>query len=1097
MRRAVCVFLSIVVLTVCAAERPLKTPCRISFTFDGVGATVESWGISINTKPHWANKSLMQSSAYYIFPTGGSTRLGHEVCKRGEKIDVVLTHYSDHSSVEVKNCANGKTIGYAPLVLRTNMKRPAYLKIKEGEEFVKDLKIDESIADAPIDDKPPVAPDGYVTVFSDHFPGETENWGAKRTTPGILSIPKKSYFCYSYPILVPGLKVDDGLIRFAAFIEDATTLAVRFRASEHGDAYYYVQLSGSKESRFFRKEVGKPAVAIGMGSKLKARGRVSFELAFTGNRMSVRANGKEIVAAEDATFGCGGVYLCGSSDSETRLFAFDVFGKKGGKTSWTPVKEEKKTAESSVKDVAMPEPIAAYAERGDHADKNFLWHEGRPYVPLAGSDGQYFLLYEPAAIGDERVWDRIRDGKILADIRKYGLTWQGVFLRLVDYIDPTRTDHAFTEDYGLGGVSRVMDIAGDKFRVTSARRGLIPYFSYTTCVRTPRKMHVVGVLVPNDVERYLGVFPLPNESGSFGVATGRTFPLDGKNYFTYACYYPRDVKTEWIFLNNIFRKYVYEPLHWEGEKSGAAIGGLWMMEPVGNETDYLPKVTPPKDGEERQLGDYFQRAGFIFSNFGVKANIKGQTEKDRADRIRAFGAWLDHARFAGCNNAQVCWLGTDWLIHKGDNNNIGYDTKLFAKYKKVPYDYVTELCPELSKRGMKTLASTATYNIDNFAKSEYGFTDEDLRVKGDGEPDCGFGTQKLEPASERVKRVYCDILKELALKVKDEACVEGIAISIDGFFTFAGGWGELPLKRFEKECGVKLPSYLAAEAHTFVTNNPPVLAKWYDWRAKDTKKIVCRLRDTIRAVNPNWALVVRILTDYSYRFKKDLEDCQREALLKEGVDPDLFKDEEGIVFVPRSFYEHKVSMLPGEWSYKYEHGVTDIPTKFGTGHHQWTGYWESPGMFTAFSKYTYGWLGCPNTLPVGRASLDTFLFHLANENIRMMTYQAWESALEQSEHLLRRIGAAYRALPIAEPKVFGGRVGFEGDLAASDVKIAWYGDRLAIINPTNKAGTITLKDVGTRTLKELGRQRLYESGFFVRSFEIDVEPYDLLVFEKQ
>ena len=204
-----------------------------------------------------------------------------------------------------------------------------------------------------------------------------------------------------------------------------------------------------------------------------------------------------------------------------------------------------------------------------------------------------------------------------------------------------------------------------------------------------------------------------------------------------------------------------------------------------------------------------------------------------------------------------------------------------------------------------------------------------------------------------------------------------------------------------------------------------------------------------------------------------------------------------MAFVPRTFYEHKVALLPGKWSYKYEHGVTDIPTKFGTGHHQWTGYWESPGMFTAFSKYTYGWLGCPNTLPLGRAPLDTFLFHLANENIRMMTYQAWESALEQSEHLLRRVGAAYRALPIAEPRDFTGTVSFGGDLTAADVKIAWYGDRLAIINPSDKAGFVTLKGIGADTLKELGRQRNYRaSGFFSKSFEIEVEPYDLLVFAK-
>lgn len=142
-------------------------------------------------------------------------------------------------------------------------------------------------------------------------------------------------------------------------------------------------------------------------------------------------------------------------------------------------------------------------------------------------------------------------------------------------------------------------------------------------------------------------------------------------------------------------------------------------------------------------------------------------------------------------------------------------------------------------------------------------------------------------------------------------------------------------------------------------------------------------------------------------------------------------------------------------------------------------------MFPTFSKYKIGWLGCPNTIPVGRQMLETFTGHLANENIRYMAYQAWESAIEETEHLLRRMAAAYRALPIAEPRPFAGKVeGWPG------LRVAWYGDRLAVINPTARAGRVRVPS--GRALVEYGRHRPYrpEDG----AVEVDVKPFDLLVF---
>ena len=1085
----------------------VAAPSRVTVVVKGGTSdfSVTSWNVAAALVNHWSDRKLMQARGYYLRPSGGSDSFGNAVLGRKEDrpITIVIEQFSDHATLAVTEEGGASPLVYAPFVVRNGMKAPNTLTIKGDSSAIVSMKVEEGIPDADGGDVAPVAPEGHHLVFSDHFRGYTENWGPRRlTTPGLMSIQKKNYFCYSYPMFLPGLVVEDGVIAFDAMVQANTTGTVRFRASETADDYYaFTFKGGAYASVSFSKVVdGKEATMPGKGSKLKAKGRVRFELRLDGAKMTATANGEKVAWAEDGDFTSGGVYICGCHESVVQFCSFDVFGKDGGKTAWHKVKEAVAASESAVRELPLspvePEKGAVFVDaagRTHHwrADRSFVWYDGLPYVPLAGSDGQYFLLHEPKAVGDSRVFSRIRDDKALADIRAHGLTWQGVFLRLVDYVDPAKTDHAFSEDCGIGGTSRLESIAGDTFRVTSPRKSLVPYFSYTVNYRKARKMHVVAVLVPNDVERYLGVFPLPNESGSFGVATGRTFPLDGRNYFAYACYYPRDVRTEWIFLNNTYARSVRKGNTWP-KNGGGAMGGFWVMEPVGDETDFIPKATPPASGPERTIGDYNQRPGALFSNFGVKADAKAATPEASAARRAAFGSWIDHVRFAGCNDAQVCWLGIDWLVGNGANN-VGYDTAIFPKKRALAYDYPSELCPEIERRGMTTLASTATFNVDDYTKKEMGLVGEDIRIGTDGNPVKSFGTDRMEPAAPRVRELYRKVVREVAEAAKNSPAIRGVAISLDGFFTLEGGWGEYPLKRFERECGVKLPSYEAAAAHNFITNDAARLLKWRNWRARDGHALICSLRDEVKAVRPDWTLFVRCLTPYSYKFEKRQGVDQRAMLLKDGIDPDLYRNEEGMVFLPRTWYESKITLQPGEWSFQYDHGVMDVPTRYGTGHHQWTGYWESPGMFPNGSKYTYGWLGCPNTIPVGRTMLETFTYHLANENVRCWSYQAWESALESTEHLLRRMATAYRALPVAEPvDVVDGVSARGGGISPVDVKVAWYGDRLGVVNPTPKGGVLRIKV--DSDMIEYGRLRHYRRGLFSRAIDVEVLPYDLLVF---
>lgn len=1049
------------------AERP-AFPFAVTCEVEGKNLLVETAGLQENFCRHWAEDASGVLRAAYVEYRGQSAATGGGVYGQKTPLVVEIRHFREHSSVTVVEKPTGRLLQYAPFVARTGRENPVRLRLTASRTdaaiplVVRNLSVDTSLADEPAVPPAPQPPAGHRVVFSDSFMGVTEKWGAKTTCPGVLTIAKKTYFNYSYPILVPDLVVSDGIVAYTVLMEDETSGEVRFRVGDQADDYYTFAFSGGKAGCGFAvKRDGQDAKRIGTRGSVRSRGKVRFEVSFHGERLEAFANGELVAAARDASYASGQVFLCGSTVAATRLTAFDVFAAEAAERVYTD---------------------AAGRDHRYHVDSGFLWYDGEPFIPLVDSDEQYFLRYEPAKCPDARAWNRLRDHSALADIAAHGLTWQGVFLKLVDYIDPALRDHAFHEDGGLGGASRLLEIDGDIFRVTSPRKALLPYFSYTTSAEVPHKMHVVAVLVPNDVERYLGVYPLPSESGAFGVATGRTFPCDHTNRATYACYYPRDAKTEWIFLSNVFQRDVKRHMTWS-DRSGGAIGGLWMMEPIGRETDYLPRVTPPVSGSERILGDYNQTPNFIFRNFGVAAGRDDKTPQGRNGRRAAIAGWLDHARFAGLNHAEVCWLGVDWLVHDGQNN-VGYDTRLFADYRAA-YDYPSEFVPELAKRGMTTFVSSATFNVRDPFKAKLGLSESDVLVRPDGSRGQKFGTGLLESASPNVQAAYCRVVDELARSAKGCPNVKGVAISIDGFFMLNGGWGEVALAAFERQTGIRIPNHTATNAYEFIQRDPSRLAAWKTWRAANAHGLLTRLRDTVRAVDPNWTLLVRNLHAYTYQFIRAYEKDPRQTMLDVGFRPELYADMEGLLFASRAQYENKITKLPGEWGFAYTHGVTDLPTRGGTGYHQWTGYWESPGMFPTFSKYKIGWLGCPNTIPVGRQMLETFTSHLANENIRYMAYQAWESAIEETEHLLRRMAAAYRALPIAEPRPFAGKVeGWPG------LRVAWYGDRLAVINPTARAGRVRVPS--GRALVEYGRHRPYrpEDG----AVEVDVKPFDLLVF---
>ena len=112
--------------------------------------------------------------------------------------------------------------------------------------------------------------------------------------------------------------------------------------------------------------------------------------------------------------------------------------------------------------------------------------DGEELLPLRDTDGLYWAQV-PGDLHFQRALRSIADARVPARIRKHGLPWAPVRVRLVDYINATDTDHDFSEDPVLDGRSRIT-LAGRSYRVP--RRGL-SYFAFTarTVADAPAPSH--------------------------------------------------------------------------------------------------------------------------------------------------------------------------------------------------------------------------------------------------------------------------------------------------------------------------------------------------------------------------------------------------------------------------------------------------------------------------------------------------------------------------------------------------------------------------------------------------------------------------------
>jgi hypothetical protein len=194
-------------------------------------------------------------------------------------------------------------------------------------------------------------------------------------------------------------------------------------------------------------------------------------------------------------------------------------------------------------------------------------------------------------------------------------------------------------------------------------------------------------------------------------------------------------------------------------------------------------------------------------------------------------------------------------------------------------------------------------------------------------------------------------------------------------------------------------------------------------------------------------------------------------LLKQhGYDPNLFVNDDGIIIsrgamvaAERYFAYHRwgypFGPNPQYLGYRDFHFASGLAELYRTGEgkasESYQVYWEE-------ARHPYFEFGSPTdpsgyfrtTTPSakGRNFYEHATMSLRRQDPDTMTWLGWEMPVLGQENRMRKFATAFRALPVVTPTTFGGTV----TPTQAEVVARWYDDRLAVINDTNSAKTITL-----------------------------------------
>jgi hypothetical protein len=633
---------------------------------------------------------------------------------------------------------------------------------------------------------------------------------------------------------------------------------------------------------------------------------------------------------------------------------------------------------------------------------------GVPYAVLPGSQGVYFCRLEQGTREALAGLDWPAEARRLC-AEGGPLPEDIVRVRLVDHVNCTREDHGFSEDGGLGGKSRVLDIDGRKYRVTAARKRT-SYFAYSLTCDSPRNPHLLLFQTPNDRERYTTVRiqpPWDNVGG--GVYTGREYPCDNRPVEAMFLFYPRE-KNIRVTVSSVP---CYDDFC---ELSGAAVSGLWLFELEDALSDRPVTVLSPPE-RQRKLGMYLTHPAYCYTLYGFP---RGPEHLRRAS-IKSF---RDYLAFCGINLFEYN------AVDGADTTGTAYHpSKLWQGDES---NLLAELLTYIAPNGVDIVPIVTSLSVP---EGKLGFTRDSFQIDRFGNFTYFFNTRPPlpDPLRPEVKKVLLDSLREILDICAANPAVPAVGFRVNGKIGLCYGGSELhksdqytgysqwDVEQFRRATGIAVPEGLKPTAYQWIRDN--CWEEWLRWRCEETAKLWRSARDLVRSYRRDLLLLASCdmpseTPAWNIYWPSGISpmDC----MIFHGVDPHMFRGEEGIVLqrgmmvsADRYFTGHG-QYDQNHWAHKAFHYAPGVSDMYEGPHGTWCelyhNYWEEFGIFPQGEFGTNFW-GAATMTPWGRYFFEPIAFSIYATNAYAINLFSWERGTFAHEHSLRSFARAFRALP--------------------------------------------------------------------------------------
>ncbi|WP_276499482.1 LamG domain-containing protein [Pontibacter litorisediminis] len=420
-------------------------------------------------------------------------------------------------------------------------------------------------------------------------------------------------------------------------------------------------------------------------------------------------------------------------------------------------------------------------------------------------------------------------------------------------------------------------------------------------VRDVNEPHVAVITYPDDKPRTMEVM-LQDFGNNIdfqvhtGVFTGEEYPLSHKMLEHRVVFWPRSKKQAFIFMT-------------AEEGYPAAVQGIKVYRlqdfAVASTNGRFAGSVPA-----RSTGLYYEDP-VLFHNFGTGRDLKGFTKA--ADRM------IQYMQSFGQTEVEypLAWYAGPLYGTAVEPFQPDIDGAQGGQ-RPHPAGYPAYLLQRLGEHNMKftaglhihTLPSLNKYAVADTARIHKG--DETvININKDGKLWYGYwhgADPNYNPADPRVMASVNAIVQEITARYAKAPAFDGISLVMarPKLFTFgslASGYNDSNLQRFQKEAGIRIPTYTPgdperfAKSYTWLMENPAARKAWIDWRCQVLYEHYAAMASQMAAYRADLKLKLNVFVHLTHneRLADYLAQPPVEVMREMGIDPALYKDHPNIL----------------------------------------------------------------------------------------------------------------------------------------------------------------------------------------------------------